>query len=159
MDKFLDMVYLESYRILISLDILLLLFIGKIVESHNYYPYASFYDIKALPNFGLNVNNPVDALTILSRNYLPRVNIFGAIYGLINIEKNYNLTIKDLMKLPNAKSALISDQFSLNSDQLNIWKNIENITKAEVHPLCYQIQLQFEFMRYFCCSMVKITMY
>ena len=72
MDKFLDMVYLESYRILISLDILLLLFIGKIVESHNYYPYASFYDIKSLPNFGLNVNNPVDALNILSRNNLPR---------------------------------------------------------------------------------------
>ena len=149
MYKFLD-IYLKPCRILISFDIILLLIIRKRVESHNYYPYASFYDIKALPNFGLNVNNPVDAMTILSRNNLPSVNIFGAIYGLINIEKNYNLTIKDLIKLPHAKSALISDQIPLNSDQLSIWKNIENITRAEVHPLCYQIRLKLEFMLYFC---------
>ena len=71
MYKFLD-IYLKPYRILISFDIILLLIIRKRVESHNYYPYASFYDIKSLPNFGLNVNNPVDALNILSRNNLPR---------------------------------------------------------------------------------------
>ena len=56
------------------------------------------------------------------------------------------------MKLPNAKSALMSANNipPLNSDQLSIWKNIANITtKTEVDTLCYQIRLKIEFMLYF----------
>ena len=52
--------------------------------------YADYFDYSKLPSFGLNPDDPYEAIEILLRNQVEKVNIFGAMSGLINIAKSQN---------------------------------------------------------------------
>ena len=69
------------------------------------YVYADYFDYSKLPSFGLNPDDPYEAIEILLRNQVEKVNIFGAMSGLINIAKSQNRSETNIYSFLNSKEA------------------------------------------------------
>ena len=79
-------------KLLVVLNLLVFVICDELI-------YSNIMKISQLENFGLNPNNPLDALKILKLNRAENVNILGALYGIAQILRTYKLTLEDLLKV------------------------------------------------------------
>ena len=101
--------------------------------------YANFYDIAKLNNFGLNPNNPIDSLRILQKNEnIDKVNIFGALYGIWQIIKNYQTSIEELLNLEKPQQSNL--KMSLTPHESEIMKKVQNMTSINLDVNCQNVQ-------------------
>ena len=83
---------------------ILILLVLPVVQCDKYV-YADYFNYSKLPSFGLNPDDPYEAIEILIRNQVGKVNIFGALNGLINIAKSQNQSLANVYGSLHSKEA------------------------------------------------------
>ena len=104
------------------------------------YPYANYYEIEKLKNFGLNPNNPIDSLRILTKNQksVDTVNIFGALHGILQIMKNYQFSVDDLLTLEKPYQSNMN--LSLTAEELKSLEKVQNLSDIIIDSNCQTVQ-------------------
>ena len=69
------------------------------------------------------------------RNNLSHINLYGAMYGLLNIKENYHLTIKDLVNLKHVPSKYKKANIPFTKEELSIWERVQTL-KPFKNSLC-----------------------
>ena len=106
-------------------------------ESYKRYPYASYYDIKTLPDFGCNPENPLDAIIILEKNKVPKINLYGAFHGLNSLMVTYNMTLTDLAEIDQAPTKCFVE---FSAELKNIWEYVLRYSIPNAGPICQNIK-------------------
>ena len=104
------------------------------------YPYANYYEIEKLNNFGLNPKNPIDSLRILTKNQknIDNVNIFGALHGILQIITNYQFSVDDLLTLEKPYQSKMN--LSLTSKELKSLEKVQNLSDIIMDSNCQTVQ-------------------
>ena len=90
------------------------------------YVYSNYYKVIELNDWEYNPRNPLDYVKIIEESNIEEINLYGAVYGIHQIMKDYNITLEYLGNLP---PPLETKHPYLSEKSHNILKEVQNIPR------------------------------